>query len=107
MKMKQRGGMGVGIDLDMIFDGKKAKQIERLQKRLGEEEQDKYVDHRWNKPLVRRITGLQPPALDTFMRQYRPSYELIQSCETEYEYYHYIQEWGKLFAADWKNAHPG
>jgi len=107
MKMERRPGFGVGLDLDMLIDGKANRRMEALQSRLEWEEKDKYVDHRWNRAIVRKITGLEPPALDTFMRQYRPSYEFIQSCQTEYEYYKYIQEWGKFFDEDWKNAHKG
>ena len=99
------GGVGVGLDLDMLFDGKKNRRMLAFQHRLEEEEKDKYVDHRFTRSIVKRITGLQPPALDTFMRQYRPSYELIQGCETEYEFYKYILEWGKFFEKDWKATH--
>jgi hypothetical protein len=101
-----RGGrsLGVGIDLDLLFDGKKNRQMLALQRRLEEEETDKYIDHRWNRALIRRVTGLEPPALDTFIRQYRPSKEFIQSCETEYEFYRHIREWAKYFADDWKRA---
>ena len=102
-----RGGrsLGVGIDLDLLFDGKKNRQMLALQRRLEEEETDKYIDHRWNRSLLRRVTGLEPPALDSFMRQYRPSKEFIQSCATDYEFYHYIREWSKYFAEDWAKAH--
>lgn len=102
-----RGGrsVGVGIDLDLLFDGKKNRQMLALQRRLEEEETDKYIDHRWTRALVKKVTGLEPPALDSFMRQYRPSKEFIQSCTTDYEYYHYIREWGKYFADDWKRGH--
>ena len=76
-----------------------------MKSRLEWEEKDKYVDHHWNRAIVRKITGLEPPALDTFMRQYRPGYEFIRSCETEYEFYKYIQEWGRFFDEDWRIAH--
>lgn len=100
------GGVGVGLDMDMLFDGKKNRRMLAFQHRLEEEEKDKYVDHRFTKAIVKRITGLQSPALDTFMRQYRPSYELIQNCETEYDFYKYILEWSKFFEKDWKATHP-
>src|SRR5258708_33352310 len=106
MKPSRGGrGLGIGIDLDLLFDGKKNRQMLALQRRLEEEETDKYIDHRWNRALVRKVTGLEPPALDSFMRQYRPSKEFIQSCATDYEYYHFIREWGRYFADDWTRAH--
>jgi hypothetical protein len=106
MKAGKRGGMGVGIDFDMLFQGRQIRRMEAFQRRLEEEERDKYVDHRFTRSLVKRITGLQSPALDTFMRQYRPSYEFIQHCENEYEYYKYISDWGKYFGELWKRDHP-
>lgn len=106
MKAGKRGGMGVGLDMDMLFAGRKIRRMEAFQRRLVEEERDKYVDYRFTKSLVKRITGLQPPALDTFMRQYRPSYEFIQQCENDYQYYKYIADWGKYFAELWKRDHP-
>jgi hypothetical protein len=105
MKSNRGRGMGVGIDFDMLFDGKKNRRIMAFQKRLEQEEKDKYVDHRFTKALVKRITGLEPPALDTFMVQYRPSYDFIQSCETDYEYYKFIADWGKDFKVIWKQEH--
>jgi len=107
LRLSPRGGIGgVGIDLNMLFDMKKARRMEALQKRLLEEEHDKYIDRRFTKAIIKRVTGLQPPALDSFMVQYRPSYEFIQGCETDYEFYHYIKEWGKSFSADWIQTHP-
>ncbi|HXB95112.1 MAG TPA: hypothetical protein VNU70_08135 [Puia sp.] len=105
MKMERRPGVGMGFDLDMLLDGKANRRMEAMQSRLIWEEQDKYIDHHWNMSVVRKLTGLESPALDTFMRQYRPSYDFIKSCETDYEYYNYIQRWGKFFEEDWKLAH--
>jgi hypothetical protein len=102
----RRAGFGVGLDLDMLLDPKANRRMLALQSRLEWEEQDKYVDHRWNRAMVRRITALDPPKLDSFMRQYRPSYEFIKSCETDYEFDKYIQEWGRLFEENWKVLHP-
>jgi hypothetical protein len=101
----RRAGFGVGLDLDMLLDPKANRRMLALQKRLEYEERDKYVDHRWNRAMVRRITGLEAPKLDSFMRQYRPSYEFIKSCETDYEFYKYIQEWGRFFEENWKVLH--
>jgi hypothetical protein len=107
MKSNRRGaGLGVGLDFDLLLDGKKNRRMLAFQQRLEEEEKDKYIDHRFTKAIVKRVTGLQSPALDTFMRQYRPSYEFIQSCETEYEFYKYILDWSKFFEQDWKFSHP-
>ncbi len=107
MKLDRRASFGIGLDLDMLLNPKAGREMQTLQDRLVWEEQDKFIEHRWNKAVVRRVTGLEPPALDSFMRQYRPSYDFIQSCKTEYEFYKYIQEWGKFFEEDWRVAHNG
>lgn len=105
MKMSRRPGVGVGLDLDMLLDAKVVRRMEAMQSRLVWQEQDNYIDHHWNISIVHKLTGLESPALDTFMREYRPSYDFIRSCTTEYEYYQYIQRWGKFFEEDWKLAH--
>lgn len=97
---------GVGFNLDMLFNARKNRQMLALQRRLIEEEQDKYVDHRFNKTLVKKITGLKPPALDTFMRIYRPTYEFILNCENDYEFLKYIKDCGAYFSRRWKEEHP-
>ena len=99
-------GLGVGLNLDMIFNARKNRQMLALQRRLIEEEHDKYVDYRFNRTLVRRITGLQRPLLDTFMRLYRPTYEYIRSFENDYDYYKYIKDCSLAFRAYWRRDYP-
>jgi hypothetical protein len=100
------GSGGVGVNLDALFSMRKIKRMEAFREHLVMLEHDKYVDHRFNKPLVQKITGLQSPALDTFMVQYRPTYEMLQNFETEYEYYKYIRDWGIYFERARKQDHP-
>lgn len=107
VKSTGRGGMGVGLNLDVILNGAASRRMEAFQDRLVWQEEQNFVDHRFTKGIVHHVTGLVSPALDTFMVQYRPTKEFIQSCETEYQYYHYIQEWSIFFVEDWKARHPG
>lgn len=100
------GPSGVGINLDMIFNAKKIKRMEKFREFLEHDEQDKYVDHRFNKALVKKITGLESPALEAFMKQYRPSYEMFRYFRNEYEYYLYIRDNGRYFARVWALEHP-
>jgi hypothetical protein len=106
MKTSARGGMGVGLNLDMFFNAKENRRMEAFQNRLLWQEQENFVDRHFSKAIVRHVTGLESPALDTFMVQYRPTQEFIQSCETEYQYYKNIQEWSHYFVDDWKLRHP-
>jgi len=90
-----------GFNLDMLFNGKKNRQMMALQSRLIWEEQEKYIDHRFNKTLVKNITGLRGEALTLFMRMYRPSYEYILGCENDYEFLKYIKDMGMKFRQEW------
>lgn len=96
---------GVGINLSMLFGSRKIKRMEAFRRLLERDERDKYVSHRFNKDLVKKITGLQPPALDTFMRYYRPSYEMLHSFENEYEYLKYIKDESEYFSEIWERNH--
>ena len=74
------GGATVGIDLEELinmFRFKHNRQMMVLQKRLLQEEQDKYIDHRFTKRLVTQLTGLRAPSLDPFMQFCRPTYDLL------------------------------
>ena len=99
-------GMGVGVNLDMLFGARRNRQMLSLQRRLIEEEQDKYVDYRFNRVLVRKITGLEGPQLDAFMRLYRPTYDFIKNCENDYEFYKYIKDCGVYFTQISKQNNP-
>lgn len=74
-------GLTVGFDLDEIinmFRFKRNRSILNLQKRLVDQEQEKYVNSRYTKQFVRKVTKLQSPELDTFMMRYRPAYDMVQ-----------------------------
>jgi hypothetical protein len=74
------GGLTVGFDLDAIiemFNPKKAQRMLNLQKRLLDEEQEKYINRRFSKALVRKLTKLEGAELDTFMVRFRPDYSLM------------------------------
>jgi hypothetical protein len=86
-------GMGVGFDLDEIinmFRFRRNRSIASFQKRLLEEEQEKSVDHRFNKALVRRLTLLDGNELDSFMLVFRPSY-IFTKLAGDYEFLQYIK----------------
>jgi len=75
------GGVTVGLDLDElinVFRFKRTKSLEALQKRLIQQEDDKYVDHRFSKQFVRKITKMDSPELENFMQAYRPNFELTK-----------------------------
>lgn len=74
------GGAGADInELINIFRFRRNKRLKAFQQRLEMEEQEKYIDYRFNKISVARVTGLTGPALDTFLVWYRPDYDFAQA----------------------------
>ncbi len=106
MKSNKRGGLGIGLDMDMFFNAKSNRRILAFQQRLEQEEQQNYIDHRFTRAVVKRVTGFEPPMLDSFMVQSRPSYDFLKSFENDWEFYKYILDTSKLFAEMWKQDHP-
>lgn len=81
-----------GLDLDEfinIFRFKRNKRLKYMQGRLLEQEQESYINFRFNKPLVKRITHLEGANLDNFMLRYRPDFEFTQN-STTVNFYQYI-----------------
>ncbi|MGG9970750.1 carboxypeptidase-like regulatory domain-containing protein [Ferruginibacter sp. SUN002] len=81
-----------GLDLDEfvnIFRFKRNRQLRSMQNRLIEQEQENYINYRFNKSTVKRVTRLEGAALEDFMKQYRPDYEFTKN-STTVEFYQYI-----------------
>jgi hypothetical protein len=100
----QMDGVGLGWDLKTLLNPSADNRTQALQQRMVESEKDKYIDHRFNPALVKKITGLESPALDNFMKVYRPSYEALQGFETDYEYFQWISGSAKKFKEQWNRA---
>ena len=87
-------GAGVGFDLDEIinmFRFKRNKSMASFQKRLLQDERDKFIDHRFSKALVIRLTKLSGNELDSFMRLYRPPYQFVL-LSSDYDFQKYIKD---------------
>lgn len=85
-------GGGVGLDANALINAfrfKRNKRLKAFQQRLEAEEKEKYIDYRFNKTFVRRITQLQGNALDSFLLWYRPTYEFA-STSNEIEFNQFI-----------------
>src|SRR5204862_7593737 len=85
---------GVGFDLDEIinmFRFRRNRNMLSFQKRLLQEEHEKFIDHRFTKALVRRLTNLDGNALDSFMLVFRPSYAFTQIAN-DYDFQTYIKQ---------------
>jgi hypothetical protein len=100
--MTSIGPMGAGIDVNeliRLFQFRKNKSMLRFQERLEAEEREKFVDRRFNKVLVRSLTGLDETELQDFMRSYRPTYEFTAGTN-DYDFRFFI----KLAAEQFKKA---
>lgn len=98
--MTSIGPTGAGIDINELirtFQFRKNKATLRFQERLLQQEEDKFVDHRFSKALVRRLTGLTGEDLNRFMLQFRPTYEFTQY-SSDYDFQLYIKEAYKIFS---------
>lgn len=87
-------GAGVGFDLNElinVFRFRRNKSMLSFQQRLLLEEQEKFIDFRFNKALVRRLTLLEGAELDRFMQVYRPTY-LFTKYSGDYEFRYYIKQ---------------
>lgn len=74
-------GLAAGLDLDefiRMFQFKKNRRMASFQKRLVREEQDNYIKHRFSKGLVKKLTGLEVPEIDSFMEEYKPTLLMVQ-----------------------------
>ena len=87
-------GAAAGFDLDEIinvFRFKRNRALQSFQNRLILQEQDKFIDHRFNKGLVRRLTSLSDQALDSFMQTYRPTY-MFTLLAGDYDFQKFIKD---------------
>ncbi|HYJ37837.1 MAG TPA: hypothetical protein VEV87_04440 [Chitinophagaceae bacterium] len=87
------GGAGVGLDLQefiSIFRFRQNRHTLAFQKRLRQEEIDKFIDHRFTKATVRKVTALTGDSLNVFMKEFRPSYGFTQ-LSSDYEFLEYIK----------------
>ena len=93
------GGLGAAFDLDELinmFKFRRNRSTLAFQRRLLNDEMDKYVSHRFSKGLVKRLTGLNAPEIDTFMLKFRPPYQLVTQLN-DLELGQYIVEAYKYF----------
>ena len=83
-----------GLDPNEIinmFRFRRNKSLKSLRNRLLEEEMDKFVDYRFNKRIVKSISGLDGDDLERFMTLYRPDYEFC-ALAPDLDFYEYILE---------------
>ncbi len=73
-----------GADLNELinmFRFRRNKRMLAFQKRLEEQEEEKYIHYRFSKTIVKRITGLRSPILEQFMNIYNPGFEFLKNAD--------------------------
>jgi plasmid maintenance system killer protein len=74
----------VGADVNElinIFRFKRNKRLKAFQLRLEADEQEKYINYRFSKTLIKKLTHLPQEQLDIFMMRYRPTYEFCSMAD--------------------------
>lgn len=74
----------VGADLNEIinvFRFKRNARLKAFRARLIEQEEESFINHRFSRNFVSRITGFKHNKLDTFMVWYRPDFAFTQEAD--------------------------
>ena len=74
------GSVTAGLDINEfinMFRFRRNRQMLSMQQRLEQQEKEKYVNHRYTKYLVGKLTGLKEKELDSFIQISKPSYDLL------------------------------
>jgi hypothetical protein len=74
------GGVTIGFDVNEIinmFRFKRNRNSQFLQNRLIYQEQEKYINYRFTKRFVQKLTKLDGPRLEVFMEYCKPSYPTL------------------------------
>ena len=98
-------GVGAGFAINEIINAfrfRRNRSMRSFQDRLLAQEQEKFVSHRFNKALVRRLTLLTGAVLDSFMLVFRPPY-LFAVMSNDYDFQKYIKDSLDRFK---KGLHP-
>lgn len=83
--------------IEIAFRRKYTKRMLAFQGRLINEEQEKFVRHRFSKALIRKLTQLTEDSLiSNFITDYLPSYEFTRSAN-DYDFHNYIRQSYKKF----------
>jgi hypothetical protein len=84
------GAAGLDInELINIFRFKRNKQLKKMQDRLEEEEKERFINYKFSKATVSRITKLTGTDLTIFMKNYRPDFEFTKNSSLV-DFYQYI-----------------
>ena len=84
---------GAGLDINEfinMFRFQRNRRMLAFQDRLLREEEEKFIDHRFSRVLIIKLTGLRGADLDSFIVRYRPTVEFTRY-STDYDFQLYIK----------------
>ena len=84
---------GAGLDINEfinMFRFRRNRRMLAFQDRLLREEEERFIDHRFSRALIIKLTQLRGSDLDSFIVRYRPTVEFTQY-STDYEFQSYIK----------------
>lgn len=83
-------GAGFGISLNRL--SKKEKNKRNAVQFFKESEKEAYIDYRFSAAIVNKYSGLKNDDLQSFIQQYRPTYEWLRKHPKEEDVKYYINE---------------
>lgn len=96
----KRSTGGFGVVLSPFSRGsKKEKDLRKFKKLYEEHEKQAYVDYRYSKSFVSRVTGMTGDSLTRFTLKYTPTYEMLRNMNNETLIF-WISERAKLWKQD-------
>ncbi len=93
---RSSGGFGI-VFSPFTRASRKQKDLRRFKKLYAENEVRQYIDYRYSKSFVSRVTGFTGDTLMKFMRVYTPSYGLLRKINNED-----LIMWISVRAKQWK-----
>lgn len=98
----------VGADINEIinlFRFGRNKRLKAFKARLEQQEQERFINYRFSKVFVKRITQLNGAELDSFMVRYRPTYEFASTAD-EVTFNKYVLNASYRFKLDLLRTEP-
>lgn len=84
-------GSGIGFSLDRLF-GKKEKRQRKAFKFFQQNEEERYINFRFNPILIHSLTGLREAKLNNFIEKYQPSYKWLREHPANEDILYYVND---------------
>ncbi|GEP96497.1 carboxypeptidase-like regulatory domain-containing protein [Chitinophaga cymbidii] len=79
---RSQGGFGLTFSPFTRYS-RKQKDLRKFKELYAKNEMQRYVDYRYSKPFVQRVTGLSGDSLIKFMYKYQPPYDMLREMNNE------------------------